>query len=189
MREQDLSQFVLPPGFRGRPAWFVQLWWLADALLFRPSPQFAYAYRAWLLRVFGARVGMKTVIRPTARITYPWKVSIGDYSWIGDDVTLYSLGEITIGEHSVVSQKSYLCAADHDYARADFPIRARPIIIGSRVWVAADVFVGPGVEIGAGAVVGARSTVLRDIESETMAVGSPARTIHATRPQQPCQGK
>src|SRR5262245_48779901 len=114
---QDLTTFRMPAGFRGRPAWFVQLWWLTQALLFRPSPQVAYGFRRLLLRAFGARIGRGVVIRPSVVVTYPWKVEIGDFAWVGDDAVLYSLGEIRIGANSVVSQKSYLCAGDHDYRR------------------------------------------------------------------------
>jgi putative colanic acid biosynthesis acetyltransferase WcaF len=53
-------------------------------------------------------------IRPTVRVTYPWKVAIGDYTWIGDDVVIYSLDNVTIGSHSVISQKCYLCTGSHD---------------------------------------------------------------------------
>lgn len=170
---QDLSTFRLPDGFRGRPGWFVQLWWLTQGTFFRLSPQVAYGFRRLLLRAFGAKVGKGAIIRPSVVVTYPWKVEIGDYAWIGDDAVLYSLGEIRIGAHSVVSQKSYLCAGDHDYRLPDFPIRARPIEIGSEVWVGADVFVGPGVSIGDRTVVGARSSVFRDLPSGFLCLGSP----------------
>ncbi len=174
---QDLSTFKLPANFRGRSALIVQLWWLVQATFFRGSPQFAYGFRNWILRRFGAQVGRDAVIRPTATITYPWKVKIGDYAWIGDHAVLYSLGEIDIGAHAVVSQSGYLCAADHDYTRSDFPIRDRKISIGEQAWLAADVFVAPGVTIGAGAVIGARSSVFHDIPAGMVCFGSPARQV------------
>lgn len=170
---QDLSCFRLPPGFRGRSAVVVQLWWFVHSTLFHWSPQFAYGFRRWLLRCFGARVGKGVVIRPSVTITYPWKVCIGDYAWIGDDVVLYSLGEIKIGAHAVVSQSSYLCAADHDYTQVGFPIRSRRITIGAEAWVATDVFVAPGVSIGRGAVIGARSGVFKDMPAGMVCLGSP----------------
>ena len=92
----DLSGFSMPPNFRGRRALVVQLWWLVQALLFRPSPQFMYGWRAWLLRLFGAKVGKGSVIRPSVVITYPWKVTLGNNVWIGDDANLYSLGDICL---------------------------------------------------------------------------------------------
>lgn len=177
MKYQDLSTFTLPKHFRGRPAWFVQLWWIVQSSLFRWSPQFAYGFRRSLLRLFGANIGHKVIIRPSATITYPWKVTIGDYSWVGDDVVLYSLGEIEIGNHSVISQRSYLCTGDHDHTINDFPIRGRKISIGSEVWVASDVFIAPDVSIGEGSVIGARSTVLTDLPAHMLCVGYPARPL------------
>ena len=174
---QDLSQFRMPKGFRGAPAFKVQLWWLVQASLFRWSPQIAYAFRAFLLRLFGAQIGRNTIIRPTVTVTYPWKVRIGDYAWIGDDAVLYSLGEIEIGAHAVVAQRSYLCAGYHDYKSIDFAIRSRPINIGAECWIAADTFIAPGVTIGVGTVVGARSTVLRDLPSGAMCAGSPCKVM------------
>jgi putative colanic acid biosynthesis acetyltransferase WcaF len=174
---QDLGRFRLPPGFRGRSAALVQLWWLVQATLFRGSPQFAYGWRRWLLRRFGARVGPGVLLRPGVRVTYPWKVEIGARSWIGDDVVLYSLGEIRIGPDSVVSQRTYVCAADHDHLRADFPIRARPVRIDDQVWIGADAFVGPGVHIAQGAVVGARSAVFSDLPPAMVCLGSPCRPV------------
>lgn len=178
---QELSSFTLPKGFRGRPGWFVQLWWLIQATFFRWSPQFMYGWRAMLLRIFGAKVGIGVIIRPTVSITYPWKVEIGDYAWIGDQAVLYSLGEIKIGAHSVVSQRSYLCAGDHDYAKTDFPIRGARIVIGEEVWVAADVFIAPGVTIGNGAVIGARSSVFEDMPHEMVCLGYPCKPIKPRR--------
>ncbi|OYU71980.1 MAG: colanic acid biosynthesis acetyltransferase WcaF, partial [Alphaproteobacteria bacterium PA3] len=50
---QDLSKFSVPRGFRGRSALTVQAWWCVQATLFACSPQFAYGFRRWLLRLFG----------------------------------------------------------------------------------------------------------------------------------------
>jgi putative colanic acid biosynthesis acetyltransferase WcaF len=174
---QNLSSFKLPNGFRGRSAVMVQMWWLVQATLFAFSPQFMYGWRRWLLRLFGARVGQGVLVRPSAKVTYPWKVSIGDFSWIGDDVVLYSLGEIEIGDNAVVSQRSYLCAASHDYTQPNFPIYDLKVCIGSQAWLATDVFVAPGISIGKGVVVGARSSVFQDLPDMTVCVGNPAKVI------------
>jgi putative colanic acid biosynthesis acetyltransferase WcaF len=174
---QDLDKFILPKNFRGRNAFVVQLWWIVQGTFFRMSPQFLYGFRNFLLRLFGAKIGKKVIIRPTARITYPWKVSIGDYSWIGDDVVLYSLGEIEIGKNVVISQKSYICTASHDYLQSDFPIFAKKSTIEDECWLATDVFVSPGITIGEGSVIGSRSSVYKDIPSNKVCIGSPAKII------------
>ena len=178
-RIQDLSKFKVPSGFRGRPAWFVQLWWLVEMLLFHPSPQVMFGWRRFLLRIFGARIGKGVLIRRTASVTYPWKLAIGDWSWVGDHATLYTLGEIAIGENTVISQHAYLCAASHDYTRPAFDQFAKPIHIESEVWIAANTFVGPGVTIGRGAVVGACSVVLKDVPQKVVCAGNPLRVLRA----------
>ncbi|MFZ1988670.1 MAG: hypothetical protein WAW96_02765, partial [Alphaproteobacteria bacterium] len=87
----DLSRFSAPAAYRGRSAFIVQLWWLIQDWLIRPSPQFLFGWRRFLWRLFGAQVGAHVLIRPTARVTYPWKVKVGARSWIGDRAELYSL--------------------------------------------------------------------------------------------------
>lgn len=174
---QDLSIFKLPPNFRGRSSLVVQIWWFVQATLFAWSPQFLYGWRRFLLRCFGAKIGKRVIIRPSAQITYPWKVSIGDYSWIGDEVVLYSLGEIEIADNTVISQRSYICTGSHDYTKFDFPIYSEKVIIEEGCWLATDVFVAPGVKIEKGTVVGARSSVYKSLDSFSVYAGSPAKLI------------
>jgi len=116
-------------------------------------------------------------IRPSATVTYPWKVTLGDDVWIGDDVVIYSLGKIIVGSNVVVSQKSYLCAATHDYKSRSFDMKESTIVINDEVWISTDVFVAPGVEIGKGAVVGARSSVFNDLPPMMVSMGSPAKPV------------
>jgi putative colanic acid biosynthesis acetyltransferase WcaF len=174
---QDLSRFRFPEAARGRPAWFVQFWWLFDALFVRPTPQAFYSWRRLAWRLFGAKLGGNVLIRPGVRVTFPWKVTIGDNCWIGDEVTLYSIAPITIGEHSVVSQHAYLCAATHDHCDISFSLIASPITIEPECWIAARAFVGPGVRIGRGAIVGACAAVLSDVPPATIVAGIPARAV------------
>lgn len=171
---QKLDQFKLPPNFRGRPGWYVQLWWIVEAVLFSTSPQFMYGWRRFLLRCFGAKIGHKVIIRSSVHTQFPWKVNIGDYSWIGDKVVLYSLGKITIGQHVVISQECYLCTGSHDYKTPGFSIYSEPICIEDECWLATDVYVAPGIHIGRGTVVGARSSVFKSLPACKVCIGSPA---------------
>jgi putative colanic acid biosynthesis acetyltransferase WcaF len=173
----DLARFKVEPGFRGRPAFVVQLWWIVQGLLIRPSPQFMYGWRRFLWQLFGAEVGKGVLIRPTARVTYPWKVKVGARSWIGDGAELYSLGEIDIGSDAVISQQVYLCAGTHDYTKLDFPLVAKPIRIEDQAWLAAGCFIAPGVTVGRGAIIGAKSVVLSDMPPAMICYGHPARPV------------
>jgi putative colanic acid biosynthesis acetyltransferase WcaF len=174
---QNLASFRADPSYRGRSPYFVQLWWLVQATLFRWSPQVLYGFRRWILRLFGAKVGIGVLLRPSVTVTYPWKVSIGDHSWIGDDVVIYSFAPITLGNNVVVSQRTYLCAGTHDFRSPSFDLRCQPIVIEDEAWVATDTFVAPGVTIGRGAVVGARSSVFKDLPPMMICTGNPARPI------------
>ena len=107
----------------------------------------------------------------------PWNITIGDKCSIGEAVILYSLGPITIGDRTTVSQYSHLCAGSHDHTRSDMPLYRVPIRIGSDAWVCTDVYVGPGVTIGDGAMAGARSTVVKDLPAWKICVGNPARPV------------
>lgn len=174
---QRLDIFKQPATFRGRSAIVCQLWWLVQSCLFATSPQFMYGWRVFLLRVFGAKIGRNVIIRPTARITYPWKLTVGDYSWVGDHVELYTLGEISLGKNVVISQRCYLCTGSHDFEKVDFSIYAKPIFIEDSAWLATDVFVAPGITVHANVVVGARSSVFNDLAADHVYIGNPARPI------------
>ncbi|GMK46690.1 putative colanic acid biosynthesis acetyltransferase WcaF [Paenibacillus glycanilyticus] len=165
---------------RGASGAFVLLWWLLQATLFRWSPQPMYAWRRGLLRLFGAQIGKGVKIRSSARFTYPWKVKIGDYSWVGDHAEFYSLDCIEVGGHCVISQNSYLCTGSHNYADVRFSLIVKPIRIADGAWVASDVFIYPGVTIGEMGIAAARSTVTKDIPSNEIHAGTPA-SYHAQR--------
>jgi len=177
MKYQDLSQFRVPKGFRGKSAAFVQLWWLVQAFLFKPSPQFAYQWRVMLLRLFGAKIGKNVIIRPSVRVTYPWKIKIGDNVWVGDRAELYSLHNIEIGANTCISQDSYLCTGSHDFEMLNFAYNGGPIAIGHEVWLAAGTFVGPSVTVGDATVVGARSLVLKSLQEDRVYAGNPAKFL------------
>ena len=128
---QELSGFTVPKGFRGAGGIKVQLWWAVQATLFAWSPQILYRWRVFLLRLFGAKIGKNVVIRPSVKITYPWKLTIGDYAWVGDDAVLYTpsvilpLGQIPSFHRNVI------------YVPAATIIRARILILmPRRLWSA-----------------------------------------------------
>lgn len=168
LRHYDQSGFD-----RGRPNVVILLWWFVQAIAFPLSLHNADRFRCSLLRIFGAKIGENVKIRPTVRVTYPWKIEIGDSSWIGDDVVLYSVDHIIIGRQCVISQKSYLCTGSHDLQDPAFGLITASIEINPGVWIATDCFVAPGVVIGANAVIGARSTVFKSLPAAQVCWGNP----------------
>lgn len=174
---QSIESFRVPKGFRGRSIISVQLWRIVQTTIFRFSPRICNGWRRLLLQLFRAKIGKKVIIRPSVKILYPWFLEVGNYSWIGDNVTLYDMAKITIGKNTVISQNSYLCAGSHDYKSESFDIIAKPINIGNKVWIAADVFIAPNVTIKDGAVVGSRSNVTKNLPSNMVCIGNPAKPI------------
>lgn len=162
---------------RGRGGIIILLWWFIQGTIFRFSLHNMYSWRRHLLRLFGAKVGKGVKVRATAKFTYPWNVKIGDYSWIGDDVTLYSLDQIVIGSDCVISQKSYLCTGTHDIKDPYFGLITKPILIKDGAWIASDAFIHPGVIINEASVVAARSNVTKEIPANEIHAGSPASFI------------
>jgi putative colanic acid biosynthesis acetyltransferase WcaF len=150
---------------------------LAGKPLFRVSFHNAYRFRAWLLRLFGAKVGRDTRIRPTVNVEIPWNLDIRDGVTVGDYAILYSLGTITIGERTIVSQYAHLCAGTHDHTDRRFPLIRDPIEVGADAWIGADAFVGPNVRIGRLSVLGARSSAYKDLDPAAVYVGNPARRL------------
>ena len=153
------------------------LWSLTQATLFRWSPHPMYAWRAMLLRMFGAQLGEAVLIRPSASITIPWNLTMGDHAVVGDHAILYCLGKVAIGKWATVSQYAHLCAGTHDATSRHMYLLTPSIVLGDDSWVAADAFVGPGVTVGDRAIVGARASVFSDVPPDMVVGGNPAKVI------------
>lgn len=153
------------------------LWEVLRGPLFAWTPRPMWGWRRQVLRAFGARIGPNVHLHPTVRIAVPWNLTIAADAGIGDDVILYCLGPISIGEAATVSQNAHLCAGTHDFRRRDLPLVKAPVSVRAGAWVCADAFVGPGVTVGEGAVIGARAVVTRDVPAWAIMVGNPARRI------------
>lgn len=154
------------------------VWNSVHALLFRTSPRPCHVWRAWLLRLFGARLGQGCHVYPGVKVWAPWNMRLGNYVGIADGVTLYCMDRIEIGDYAVISQGAYLCGGTHNYNSANFQLVIKPILIGTRAWVCAEVFIHPGVVVPEGAVVGARAVVTRSlVEPWAVYAGNPCRQV------------
>lgn len=154
-----------------------ELWNVVYILFFRFTPNPLHAWRSFILKLFGAKVGRKVHVYPKVKIWAPWNLELQDECGIANGVNLYSQGKITIGRRSVISQGSHICAGTHDYTKAGFPLITKPIIIHSFAWIAAEVFIHPGVTIGEGCVIGARSVVNKDMPAWMLCSGFPCEAI------------
>jgi len=159
-----------PDGYnKGRPR-LVQAIWFATSNVAFSRWWFPARWRPPILRLFGAKVGRGVLIRHRVRIHWPWKLSIGDDSWIGEGAWLLDLEPIEIADNVCVSQEALLCTGSHDHTSATFAYDNGPILVQSGAWIGARAIVLRGVVVGAGAVIGAGSVVRRNIPAAAVSV-------------------
>jgi putative colanic acid biosynthesis acetyltransferase WcaF len=154
------------------------LWNITWFILFRPfASRLFKKYRVLVLKCFGAKIDWSSHIYASVRIWAQWNLRIGKNSSIGPESDCYNQGTISIGDNTVISQKTYLCASTHNYNKTDFPLILKPITIGDGVWVAAGAFIGPGIVIKDYAIVAACSVVSKNVDQNTIVGGNPAKFI------------
>jgi putative colanic acid biosynthesis acetyltransferase WcaF len=182
----DLSIYDNSDFDRGAPPWKEALWTVIRAVFFQNGIPWPSAIRVELLRMFGAKIGNNVVVRANVNISFPWRLTIHDHVWIGEDVGILSLAEVKIETNVCVSQRAYLCTGSHDFRSDNFKLRVAPIIIRTGSWIAACAFIGPGVEVGAGSVISAGSVVLENVPSNLLvrAAATQRSVIRDQKPEQ-----
>jgi putative colanic acid biosynthesis acetyltransferase WcaF len=158
---RDLSKYRVTNYTPGRNRLVQVLWYVVNALIFN-SQWFPFSgIKVFLLRCFGSHVGRGVVIKPLVRIKFPWRLSIGDHSWIGESVWIDNLAHVEIGSHCCISQGAYLCTGSHDHRSVSFDLITRPIVISDQVWLCANTTILCGARIEPGKTVAAGNVVTR----------------------------
>ena len=154
------------------------LWNVVYLLFFRISPRPCHAWRALLLRMFGARIGTGCHIYPSVKIWAPWNLRIGKHSGAGDGANLYCMDQIEIGDFVTISQGAVLCGGTHDYNSPNMQLVVKPILVGAHAWICAEAFLHPGVVVPVGAVVGARAVVTKSLPMAwAVYAGNPCKQV------------
>ena len=149
-RPRILSASGVPGGDRARRL----VWNLCRALLYRPSPRPLHAWRAFLLRCFGAKMGRGCFFYPGSKVWAPWNLVCADAVTAADGAEIYNPAPVRLGSHAILSQDAFVCGATHDYDSPAFPLLAYAMDFGAYSWVCARASVAPGVNLGEGAVLG-----------------------------------
>ena len=174
----NLKHYTLPPDYSpGVSFWKQLLWYYIGFPLIKSGLIPFSGLKVWILRQLGASVGEGVRIKPGVRIKFPWKLTIGDHSWIGENAWLDNVGTITIGDNVCISQGAYLCTGNHDWRLPTFDLRVGEIHIQSGSWLGAKAVVGPGVTVGAGAILTLGSVATRSLNPMTIYSGNPAQAI------------
>lgn len=166
------------PGQRAawdRPTWLVYAWSACELALVSNPWQPSSRLRASVLRLFGAQVGSGVILRPRLRVRFPWKLSIGDRSWVGEDVWLHNQDRLTIGSDVVVSQGTFITTGSHAHRR-DMALITRPVVIEDGAWVTARCIVLGGSRIRTSALVSPGTVVSGEVPEATV-FGQPSGTV------------
>jgi len=164
----------LRPAFAASDRARRMVWNLCHAVLYRLSPRPMFAWRAFLLRCFGATLGPGCHFYPGSKVWAPWNLVCADLVTAGDGAQIYNPSPMRLGSHAILSQEAFLCGATHDYDDPRFPLLAYTMEVGAYTWVCARASVAPGVNLGEGSVLALGSVATRDLEPWCVHAGVPA---------------
>ena len=134
-------------------------------------------WRLFILKVFGATISGIPFVHSTVKIQIPWHLTMKHRSCLGDRSNAYSLGKIEVLEGATVAQEAYLCTGTHDFNSPSFQLITKKITIGQNAFIGTRAMVLPGIFINKNAVVGAQSVVSKDVATNQIVAGNPARKI------------
>ena len=163
----------------GAPAWKVYAWGAVELLLVSNPWQISSRLRRAALEAFGATIGEGVLLRPRLRVRFPWKLTIGDRSWIGDDVWLHNQDQLTIGSDAVISQGTFVTTGSHAHRR-DMALLTKPVVIEDGAWITARCIVLGGSRIGISALV-TPGTVVSGEVPDGVVFGQPPGSVLAPR--------
>lgn len=153
------------------------LWYLVNILFFKNPLNMFSGSKIFLLKLFGATMGKGVVIKPSVNIKFPWKLTIGDHSWIGEHVWIDNLSTVTIGPHVVLSQGCLLVSGSHDYGRTTFDFLSSPIVLEEGVWICARAVVLGGSVCRSHSILTAGSVSGKELQPYTIYTGVPATAV------------
>ncbi|HMG83547.1 MAG TPA: WcaF family extracellular polysaccharide biosynthesis acetyltransferase [Ferruginibacter sp.] len=154
------------------------LWYFINVIFFKNPLNINSGSKIILLRLFGATIGKGVVIKPSVNIKYPWKLKIGNHSWIGEEVWIDNLAAVTIGDNVCISQGALLLCGNHNYKKQTFDLILGEIILEDGVWIGARSIVCPGVKCASHAVLAVLSVASSNLEPYTIYKGNPAIAVN-----------
>ena len=174
MKQTQLKKAFDTKGFKhGAPLIKVLLWYFTDTLIFRSGIVPFSVILVAILKLFGAKIGKDVRVKPFVHIKYPWKLTLGDHSWLAD-CYIENLAPVTIGKNVCVSQQAMLLTGNHNFKKTSFDLITAPIVLEDGVWIGARSIVGPGVTCRSHSVLALNSTATTDLEPYSIYRGNPA---------------
>jgi putative colanic acid biosynthesis acetyltransferase WcaF len=174
MTVPDLSRYDNSWYSPGRGKLVRALWHFIGLPLIRSELLPFSSIRRLILRCFGAKIDRGVVLMHGIRVKYPWMLSIGQQTWVGEDVWIDNLVDVRIGSNACISQGAHLCTGNHDWSDPFFGLWVQPIVLDDGSWVGTRALICPGVRIGKCGVAAAGSVVTKSIPPFEVHAGNPA---------------
>jgi putative colanic acid biosynthesis acetyltransferase WcaF len=150
------------------------LWYFINIIFFKNSFIIVSSLKVVLLKIFGAKIGKGVVIKPAVNIKYPWKLQVGNHSWIGEEVWIDNLSDVIIGNNVTISQGALLLTGSHDHTREAFNFISYPIVLEEGVWIGAKSVVFGGVTCKSHSILGINSVAESSLKPYIIYKGNPA---------------
>lgn len=176
-KKVDLASFTTGGFDKGAGALKIILWYFINALIVRASWNPFMGIKIFLLKAFGAKIGKGLVIKNNVCVKFPWKLTVGDNVWLGENCWIDNLDYVSIGDNVCISQGALLLTGNHDYTLTSFDYRNRPIAIEDGAWVGAKAVVCPGVKLSSHSILTVGSVATKDMEEYGIYQGNPAKLI------------
>lgn len=176
-KKTDLTSYDNKSYQPGKNGLIQALWYFTNVLFFLNPLNPVSSLKVFLLRLFGAKVGKGVVIKPAVNIKYPWRLKIGNHSWIGEKVWIDNLADVEIGDNCCLSQTAMLLCGNHNYKKSTFDLITRKIILENGVWIGAYAVVTLGVICGSHMVLTVNSVLTQDAEPYKIYSGNPAKPL------------
>lgn len=155
----------------------ILLWYFTNIIFFINPLNPISPIKVFLLRLFGAKIGKNVLIKPSVNIKYPWLLTIGDNTWIGENVWIDNLAFVNIGSNVCLSQGAMLLTGNHNYKKKEFDLIVGEIHLAEGVWIGAKAVVCPGVVCKSHSVLAVNSVATKDLEAFRVYQGNPAEKI------------
>lgn len=153
------------------------LWYVINVLFFINPLNPISSVKVALLKAFGAKVGKGVVIKPGVNIKFPWRLTLGNWVWVGERVWIDNLADVVVGDHVSISQGAMLLTGNHNYKTKTFELQIGEIVLENGCWVGAMSVVCPGVTCGTHSVLAVGSIATSSLEPWTIYQGNPAKAI------------
>ncbi|GAF11565.1 maltose O-acetyltransferase [Bacillus sp. JCM 19046] len=136
--------------------------------------------RKAIIKEWLGQTGEEVMFEGTLKCDYGYNISVGENFFANFDTVMLDVCPINIGDDVMFGPGVHVYTATHPLdaeERISGVEYGKPVTIGDRVWVSGGAIINPGVTIGDNAVIASGAVVTKDVPSNVVVGGNPARII------------